>query len=187
MGEPRKRSQEEFSRDLEAEAPALYAWATARLGGHRDSTEADDFAQEVIVRALRAHRNRSDEITNLRAWLFGIARRTLLELLRARMERRAVGLGIGGDGQDLDGIAQIASSVSRRVAGNDQVVKLLEIVRGLPETDQRIIAEYLIEGRTSEEVATTVGLTDSGVRQAAVRLRALLIGRAPFAADYFKE
>lgn len=176
-----------FREELEREAPAIYAWASATLARFRAANDAADFAQEVILRALRAHDANSAKIKNHRAWFFAIARRTLLEWVRAGAERRALGLGVGGDGNDLDEHVRVASGVSRRVARSDQVNKLLEVVRGFDETDQRIIVEYLIEGRSSEQVAEVVGLSAGAVRQAASRIRAELAVRAPFAADYFND
>jgi DNA-directed RNA polymerase specialized sigma24 family protein len=70
---------------LEEHAPALRAW----LGGHcRDANQADDLAQEALVRAARFRTKVHDE-RNLRGWILRIGSSVLRDQLRreGRLQR----------------------------------------------------------------------------------------------------
>lgn len=188
MSDSQVRRAESFRTMLEADAPAIYAWAAGRLGAFRAREESQDFAHEVFLRAARSHRVAAEPIVNFRAWMFGIAKLTLLEWIRARSERRSLGLGVGGDDTKLDLHTALASSISRRVAKNESLAMFLRQVDTLEPNDKRIVFEYLIEGRSSEELAAALGYADGGgVRTRAMALKAKLTAEAPYAADYFSE
>lgn len=182
------RRAEAFKALLEADAPAIYAWAAGRLGSFRAQEDSQDFAHEVFVRAAISYRDSTTPILNFRKWMFGIAKRTLLEWLRARSERRSLGMGVGGDHAKLDAHTEVASGVSRRVAKNESLAMFLKLIDTLEPNDKRVVIEYLIEGRNSEELAPSLGYADGGgVRTRAMTLKAKLIAEAPYAADYFSE
>ncbi len=160
-----------FAALFEREAPLIYAWAAARL--HRSERAlAEDLVQEVWLRALNLYGGMDASEAGFRNWLFAIAHRTRLELLR----QLACGAGRGGasSGFDLDRVPAEITSVSSRIARDEQVQGFLDRV-GLLEKDEH----ELLELRGFQELPWTViaqdlGLTAEVARQRYSRLLARL-------------
>ena len=71
-----------FQLALDQHRPALARFLVATVGPH----EADDCLQETLIAALRAY-PRLREGSNVRAWLFAIARNKALDEHRSRVRR----------------------------------------------------------------------------------------------------
>jgi RNA polymerase sigma factor (sigma-70 family) len=166
--------------------PAVYAWASTRLRPYKCDSEAGDFTHDVYVRAGENYDGKIVTRERFRSWVFGIARYVLLEWFRDLNSRKQFGIGIGGDNQQEG--AKAVTSVSRRVARDEQLKLLIAAIDALTPLEKRIAIEYLLEGRAAAELATELGLASEGaLRMRALRLRERLLGEFPFAVEFLGE
>jgi RNA polymerase sigma-70 factor (ECF subfamily) len=154
--------------DLLALAPAMraFAWSLSH-----DAAEADDLVQETLLKAWRA-RDRFQDGTNLRAWLFTILRNTYYTSLIRR--RREV--------PDEEG-QWAATLVSP--ANQDWTVSVEELRQALlrlPPTYREALVLVGGAGMTYQEAAEicdcAVGTIKSRVNRARARLLTLMDGEA---------
>jgi DNA-directed RNA polymerase specialized sigma24 family protein len=133
---------------LDAHGPALYRHLVGVLGPH----DGADCFQETLLAALRAWPPRHDG--NLRAWLFTVAHRKVIDHARAT-GRRAVPVGAvperpaAGGGDDGDG------------PGGD----VWDAVRTLPEKQRVAVALRHGEDWGYDEIAVVLGCTEAAARQ----------------------
>jgi RNA polymerase sigma-70 factor, ECF subfamily len=145
--------EREFERCL-ADCPTL-AYRVA-LGVLRNTAEAEDVAQEAMLRAYRNfHRLRDRE--RFRAWLVRTAWRLALDRIRAagRRERREHAAYL--DSRQGAGVADVAASheFERHVA---------QALDELPEKLRLVMTLAAIEGYNTSEVATLTGLPEGTVK-----------------------
>jgi len=156
----------QWRQDLLALAPSMraFAWSISH-----DAAEADDLVQETLLKAWRG-RERFQQGTNLRAWLFTILRNTYYTGLARR--RREV--------EDIDG--QWAAGLISP-ANQDWTVSVEELRRAmlrLPPTYREALTLVGGAGMTYEEAAEicdcAVGTIKSRVNRARERLLWLMNG-----------
>lgn len=126
----------------------------AHLGGYRS---ADDLTQEVYLRAMRSlPRFRGD--SSARTWLLTIARRTVVDHIRAQQRRRSHRAG--------------AEAV---VAAPDGHVVLRAVVAHLPEDRKEAFVLTQLLGLSYAETARICGCPIGTVRSRVARARADLV------------
>ena len=168
--EPDGSAQPDFSAEFEAVAPALYAWADLRLrSSTRAPLEAADLVQEVGLRAWRGIGDLDREQVPLRAWLFRIAKNVLLEALRQGW-RTSSGVGPTTRLGALESAPDPATAVSRRLARDEGLAAFGELVRSLPEDEQRMVILYGLEGLPRGEVAQRLGIGPDALSKRWTRL-----------------
>jgi RNA polymerase sigma factor (sigma-70 family) len=145
---------------------------------------AEDVVQLAFVNAYEAIRRDSREL-DLRPWLYRIAHNATLNALRDR------GLHHVELADDWDGVERPEQAVERREGLRDVV----DAVQALPERQRDAIVLRELEGRSYEEIAGRLGVTDGAVRQLLNRARTTLrgavtavtpvalVGRIPWAAS----
>jgi RNA polymerase sigma factor (sigma-70 family) len=132
-----------------------------RLTG--DDEAAHDVTQEVWLRVLRRVAQLRDG-SKLRPWLFGIARRTMMDRLRSQYATPAAA------DVDLDGLA----------AGNDwetleeDLAAMQEELARLPVTEREILTLFYLQELSLAEVAQVVGVPAGTVKSRLFRARRLL-------------
>ena len=126
---------------------------------------AEDVVQLAFVNAYEAIRRDSREL-DLRPWLYRIAHNAALNALRDR------GLHHAELADDWDGVERPEQAVERREGLRDVV----DAVQALPERQRDAIVLRELEGRSYEEIAGTLGVTDGAVRQLLNRARTTLRG-----------
>ena len=140
-----------FEALLRMSRATVFAVCLARC---RDAHEAEDRVQDVFFKAYdKLHTLR--DATKARAWLHQIARRVCLD---AGRRRRA--------------FVPLPADVEQRVVERDpRLDRLLAAVEQLPLNLREPILLYYLDGRSSEGVGATLGLTPAAVRQRLVRAR----------------
>ena len=144
---------EEFEQRL-ADCPTL-AYRVA-LGVLRNTAEAEDVAQEAMLRAYRNfHRLRDRD--RFRAWLVRTAWRLALDRIRSagrreRREQAAVDEQVG------------ATGVDDVVATNEFQRKLAAALDELPEKLRMVIVLAAIEGYDTRETAKLLGVPEGTVK-----------------------
>ncbi len=133
------------------------------------ASDAADLVSETFLAAWKSSKTRAIEPAMLRAWLFGIARKTLMRYRRGRARRIAL--------SDRLRATLAIDPASQQTADGDEAA-LAEHVRWLiqclPDTDQEIVRLVYWDGLTQEEVATVLGKSATAVRARLSRARRVL-------------
>jgi RNA polymerase sigma factor (sigma-70 family) len=121
---------------------------------------AEDVVQQAFVKAYEAmHRDAAD--LNLRPWLYRIAHNGALNALRDRA------LGHAELDDRIDGVERPDQAFERATGLRELVVA----VQALPERQRSAILLRELEGRSYDEIALALGVTDGAVRQLLNRAR----------------
>jgi RNA polymerase sigma-70 factor (ECF subfamily) len=139
-----------------------------------DSSSADDLTQETYLRALKAlpaFEGRS----SVRTWLFGIARRTCADHLRATVRRRTLLRRLAAEGAATGGA--IRGGVAAAEAGADpaQSVGAAELLRRLRPHQREAFVLTQVLGLSYEEAAEALGVPIGTIRSRVARARTTLI------------
>jgi RNA polymerase sigma factor (sigma-70 family) len=135
---------------------ALLRYAERFLSRER----AEDAVQQSFVSAYEAML-RDDAALNLRPWLYRIAHNTSLNALRDR------GLRHAQLDEGIDGVERPDQALERRQG----LRELLTAVQALPDRQRDAIVLRELEGRSYEEIASQLGVSDGSVRQLLNRAR----------------
>ena len=137
-------------------------WRYARNLSGSDSA-ADDTTQEVWLRVLRGIARLRDG-ARLRAWLFGIARRVLMDRLRARYARPVA------DDIDLDDLPAEAANEDKE----QDLATMLEELARLPLIENEILTLFYLQELTMDDIAGTLGIPVGTVKSRLYRARNML-------------
>jgi RNA polymerase sigma-70 factor (ECF subfamily) len=127
----------------------LYGYARRALG---DSGLAEEAVQETFARAWRARDRFDPTLGGIRAWLFAIERRIIIDLARKRAVRSADRLPHEPPPEHSD----------LEEAMRGWLVE--EALRRLRPEHRSVVVEIYYRGRPSSEVATLLGIPEGTVR-----------------------
>jgi RNA polymerase sigma factor (sigma-70 family) len=152
----RAGSEPAFETIVERYRRALMRYVSRLLPPER----AEDVVQQAFVNAYEAM-HRDDAELNLRPWLYRIAHNTALNALRDR--------GLRHDELDerIDGVERPDQALERTQGLRDVLVA----VQALPDRQRDAIVLRELEGRSYDEIALALGVTDGAVRQLLNRAR----------------
>ncbi len=159
--------------------PAIKAFAL-RLLNSRD--EAEDVYAETFLRVARA-RGAWEERGTVRSWLYTIARRQCLDVLRHRtVMHRAEHTMV-----ELERWRGATPSAEARVALGQEADRLERALARIPEEHREVLLLRVIHGLDARETAEALGFTEEQVHSrlsyARKRLRDLLDTDAPLLAS----
>src|SRR3954447_4510611 len=152
----RAGSDPAFEAIVERYRRALMRYVSRLLSPER----AEDVVQQAFVKAYEAMHRNSAEL-NLKPWLYRIAHNGALNALRDRSAAHAE------LSDTIDGVERPDQAFERSVGLRELVVA----VQALPERQRSAILLREMEGRSYEEIATALGVTDGAVRQLLNRAR----------------
>ena len=135
---------------------ALLRYAERFLPGER----AEDAVQQSFVSAYEAML-RDDAALNLRPWLYRITHNASLNALRDR------GLRHDELHEGVDGVERPDQALER----TQGLREVLTAVQALPERQREAIVLRELEGRSYDEIASELGVSDGSVRQLLNRAR----------------
>src|SRR3954447_16031561 len=124
---------------------------------------AEDALQQAYISAWNGIQ-RGDEVRDLRAWLFRIVHNTALNQLRVS----------GYDYSELDDALRGSSAPDEELERRAVVRQTPTGLAALPERQREALLRIAVEGRTQEEVARELGVTEGAVRQLVHRARLTL-------------
>jgi RNA polymerase sigma factor (sigma-70 family) len=139
--------------------------------------QAEDVVQEALMRAWGAL-SAGTRVENIQGWLHQIVRNTALNHL-ARERRPAERLP-----DDLADPQRLGAALDERLLAHE----MLALMAALPEPQRTALAETVLAGRSRQEIAADLGVSEGAVRQlvhrarSAVRLAMTAITPYPFAA-----
>lgn len=138
----------------------------------RDPAEAEDVAQEALVRAWRFAAGFDPRRGSVMAWLLGITRNVALDSVRSRGRRIPVAGDQPGSAIDLVDPTDVADLVGRRADAD----RVLDLMRDLPAAQREALVAVTLQGLSTREVserdAVPHGTVKTRVRLALRRLRA---------------
>jgi RNA polymerase sigma-70 factor, ECF subfamily len=153
-----------FRDRLLGEVPGLRAFSVSLCGSFH---QADDLVQDVLLKAW-GHSESFREGTNMRAWLFTIARNTYYSLYRKR----------GREVQDVDGIHTANLAVAPSQEGVMDLADFRVALAKLPDEQREVLILVGASGLSYEQAAdicgVAVGTIKSRVSRARLRLGELL-------------
>ncbi len=138
-------------------ARRLRGYYGARMRGMPD--EVEDLVQDTLL-AIHLKRGTHDPALPVSNWLHGIARYRLLDLYRKRGRRGHMNAMPDDDGFATDEPADAAHSVTAASAQRD-LARLLSV---LPDSQRQAIVLVKVEGLTSQEAATRMGITVTSLK-----------------------
>jgi RNA polymerase sigma-70 factor (ECF subfamily) len=122
----------------------VYRFLLRRTRSHSD---AEELTQQVFADAASAL-SHADPPRSMRAWLYTVAERRLVDELRRR--RRAVEI--------------VAVLGPERVAHDEASDELEEAVDRLPLSQRRIVVMRIVEGRSYREIARELGCNEAACK-----------------------
>ncbi len=145
----RRGDRAAFASLHEQYAPMVHGMLLAQVG----MNDADDLVQEVFLHAMRKLPTLRDSAA-FGPWLAMITRNFAAQFHRDGRRRVNVAQHVN---------AKPASGSDRSVA-RGEAVRVLEVIRGLPEAYQETLILRLVEGLTGPQIAACTGLTPGSVR-----------------------
>ncbi len=149
-----------FRDRLLGEVPGLRAFSVSLCGSFH---QADDLVQDVLLKAW-AHSESFKEGTNMRAWLFTIARNTYYSLYRKR----------GREVQDVDGIHTANLSVAPSQEGVVDLADFRLALAKLPDDQREVLILVGASGLSYEQAAEICGVAVGTIKSRVSRARARL-------------
>jgi RNA polymerase sigma factor (sigma-70 family) len=126
-------------------------------------TRAEDALQQALMAAWRGL-ERGDEVRELRSWLYRIAHNTALNQLRIS----------GYDFDELQESLRPGDAADEELERRAVVRQTLAGLAALPERQRDALLAIAVEGRSQDEVALELGLSEGAVRQLVHRARTTL-------------
>jgi RNA polymerase sigma-70 factor (ECF subfamily) len=174
----------EAARDRYAEVVARYQRRAIRIALHylRDAADADEAVQDAFVKAYM-HLGTFREELPFEVWFTRILINGCLDRLKARRrrERWLAPPPMDPSGVERDPAEYLPSrgaSPEEQVLAGERRAQLFGAIARLPDRQRMVFTLSHVEGRTSREVSTLMGLNESTVRvhlfRAIRRLRSLL-------------
>ena len=145
----RRGDRAAFASLHEQYAPMVHGMLLARVG----INDADDLVQDVFLHAMRKLPTLRDSAA-FGPWLATITRNFAMRFLRDR--RRRVNVAQHASAKPASG--------SERHAARGEAVRVLDVIRSLPEAYQETLILRLVEGLTGPQIAACMGLTPGSVR-----------------------
>lgn len=148
----------------------LYALLVRMLGS---AAEAEEQLQEVFLVLWREAARFDPTRGSLRAWLYTMARRRALDLLRARQSRPH--LGAQEDASALPAQQASEGSPEQEASEGERARALSSALATLPQKQRQVLELAYFQGLSQYEIAARlqvpVGTIKSRVRDAMIRLR----------------
>jgi RNA polymerase sigma factor (sigma-70 family) len=144
-----ERDQAAGSEIFNRYADEIYGFLARRAS----PAESEDLLQEVFVRALRgASRFRGE--SSVRTWLYAIARYTLFERHRARI-----------DGESFVDLTDAGPGPESLAIGGEERKKLVAALDQLPDEQAVVLELYRIDGLSHDEIGRLLGIQASTSRK----------------------
>lgn len=124
----------------------------------KDAAAAEDVAQEAFLKAYRNFDGvRRPE--KVKTWLYSIARFTAIDWVRRRSHEQP---------------APLPDRAAPPPGGDDRASRVMDLLRGLPESYREIVVLRYVEGLSYVQIARALGSTTSAVGEKLSRIRDIL-------------
>jgi RNA polymerase sigma-70 factor (ECF subfamily) len=146
---------------FDAHRGALRRMLAARLGSAED---ADDLVQDLWIRLGSVE---SGPVANPRAYLHRMALNLANDLVRERVRRRRREEDWNGATVETTGGMALDQTPSpeRQLADRQELDRMTQVVRSMPERAQQVFRLHRIEGMSHARVAEDMGISKSAVEK----------------------
>ena len=152
--------------------PRVFGYAMRLLA---DRAEAEDVAQEAMVKLWRVAPDWRQGEAQVTTWLYRVVTNMCTDLRRARQRRAGVAL------DDAPDIADASPSVVATLINADRALALEAALASLPDRQRQAVLLRHIEGLTNPEIALVMDVGVEAVESLTARgkraLTAILAGR----------
>ena len=153
---PESSFRSQFEQQYEPVARVLFAWACLHIRSSlRPRLDPEDVLQEVCCRAFQRFAQFDPERASFRTWVFGIAHNVLREAFRGLGRSHAAALTTGR----IESLQDLATSITRRVARDDELRNFLSRLDILTDEDRRLLLYRGLEGLEHARVAELLSIT----------------------------
>lgn len=153
--------------------PRILAYAARMLGG--DRAEAEDVAQETMLRLWRIAPDWRQGETKVTTWAYRVATNLCLDRQRARRRKAQTAL------EDAPDLPSADPSAEGRLVQADRMAALQAALGELPDRQRQAVVLRHIEGLTNPEIAAVMEIGVEAVESLTARgkraLSAILAGR----------
>lgn len=150
---------------------------TIAFGVVRDVEAAKDITQEVFVKAYRSLASLSNP-SKFKSWLYGIARTTSIDWLRAQKKNKVSLDELEEKGFALKDLSVSPHQTPLEVLEEDEnKIRIRKEILNLPEKYKEIILLKHIQNYSYKEICEFLGITQSAVETRLFRARLLLKGK----------
>jgi RNA polymerase sigma factor (sigma-70 family) len=155
---------------------ALYATYRERVAGFiyskvRDYGRAEDIAQDVFISALRQLRSSEQEIV-FKPWIFAIAKNACIDEFRRASRGREVAVENDDDfPAGASASRSLVPSPPAAIESKQSLEDLRGAFTGLSESHHKLLVMRELEGRSYDEIGTTLGMTRQMVESGLFRAR----------------
>jgi RNA polymerase sigma-70 factor (ECF subfamily) len=146
----------EFSELYRSHLRDVYSYLYYRVGNHHD---AEDLTEQTFLQAYRhfERAQRESDGRPLRPWLIRIAHNLAANLYRDRSRRPQSRL-------EDDSPVATAHSTEDLVSGRDELARVLEGVKQLPDDRREALIMRFALGMDNREIARALGRTDGATK-----------------------
>jgi RNA polymerase sigma-70 factor (ECF subfamily) len=147
---------EEFAELYRTHMRDLYSYAYYRIGNHHD---AEDLVEQTFLQAYRhfERAQRESDGRPLRPWLLRIAHNLAANHYRYRSRRPQTSL-------EESGPVAAVHSTEDLVSGRDELARVLEGVKRLPDDRREALIMRFALGMDNREIARALGRTDGATK-----------------------
>jgi RNA polymerase sigma factor (sigma-70 family) len=153
--------------------PRVLAYASRLLSG--DRTEAEDVAQETMLRLWKVAPQWRQGETKVTTWAYRVATNLCIDRQRARVRKRQVAL------DDTPDVADSAPKAEDRLQDSGRMAALEAALAELPDRQRQAVVLRHLEGMTNPEIAAIMEIGIEAVESLTARgkraLSAILAGR----------
>ncbi len=142
--------------------PRVLGYATRLLSG--DRAEAEDVAQEAMLRLWRIAGEWRQGEARVATWLYRVTTNLCTDRLRGRQRRR-----ISADVADLPDLADGAPSVVAKMLQADRMQALEQALNSLPERQRLAVVLRHIEGLGNPQIAEIMDMSVEAVESLTAR------------------
>lgn len=150
-------------------APRALGYAARILS---DRAEAEDVAQEAMLRLWRVAPQWRQGEARVSTWLYRVVTNLCTDRLRARQRR-----GTPGGAEEMDAVADGGPGVEARMMGADRMAALDEALAALPERQRMAVVLRHIEEMTNPEIAAVMEIGVEAVESLVARGKRALAAR----------
>ena len=150
-----QRNSQDFSPLYKHYSPAIFNYFLRRLA---NKTEAEDLASQVFEKALKGLSDYQWQGLPFSAWLFRIARHSLIDYYRRENQKTI-------KEKELPAVEIVSKEKSPIdiICADEESRELHELLRELPERERKIVYLKFFEGYTNRTISKLTGLTETNV------------------------
>lgn len=146
--------QHRIENSFEAERKGLFAFIRSKI---RSLEESEDLLQDIYVQAL-GNLNVLDSVDNLTGWLYTVAKNKVIDWYRKKRIQAVSIDEVDENGRDFKEFltAEIPEGLDENEL--DEIYQIIfRHIEELPEKQQYVFIQQVVEGRTFRELAAETG------------------------------